>query len=288
MQDYMLIVLVIWLFVQVVHGWQGNSATSRLQINRHVQVSSSKIIKHTSSQRALYFSKRDNVDGLRIDVSKLDPEEQKRLAFIQKLTLEADEMARSAGFQVDPEDANPRDMIDLEKSVEDTNWSGQSVAYKTRFSTNNTLDLLNRPGLAFGDISALLIFASIGRGNHGENLDILSILNTAWPFVLSWAVISPFLGAYSNAATESRGKIAWGMLPAWFCSVASALAIRGYIKEYIPPTPFIAVSFIATFVLLITWRNVYILAFGETAEGEYRKGGFFEIFSMITSLIKRW
>jgi len=43
-----------------------------------------------------------------------------------------------------------------------------------------------------GDTAALLAFAAIGRSNHGESLDLGSILSVAWPFlagVLSAALV---------------------------------------------------------------------------------------------------
>ena len=288
-----LIVLLVWTTCMMhcfVIAWHHpNTMASKGILSHHCRLQqSSDYIKSPKTLTVCRFASRgDDLDDLRIDVDKLDPEEQKRLDFITKLTKEADDYARAAGFNVDS--GNDEEREKFEKSVEDTNWSGQSVAFKSRISTGNTLDLINRPALAIGDLLAFVVFASIGRGNHGENLDWLSIMNTAWPFLLSWIVLSPFLGAYSNSATQSKGaQVAIGMIPAWFCSVASALVIRGYVKDYIPPTPFIIVSMTATFVLLFLWRNLYVLAFGETTDGEYRKAGFLEIFSMITALIKRW
>ena len=37
--------------------------------------------------------------------------------------------------------------------------------------------------LAGGDAAALLLFAAIGRANHGESLDPGSVLSVAWPFL---------------------------------------------------------------------------------------------------------
>lgn len=34
-----------------------------------------------------------------------------------------------------------------------------------------------------GDTAALLLFAAIGRANHGESLDPASVLSVAWPFL---------------------------------------------------------------------------------------------------------
>lgn len=37
--------------------------------------------------------------------------------------------------------------------------------------------------LVGGDTLALLTFAAIGRGSHGESLDLGSVLSVAWPFL---------------------------------------------------------------------------------------------------------
>ena len=114
---------------------------------------------------ALFMSSgKDELDELKLDVSKLSKSEQDRLEMIQKLTEEADEFATQAGFDLSSDD----DM--LEKAVGDTNWSGQSTADSVVASENNWSDLTSRVGLALGDFLALFLFAAIGRNNHEEGL----------------------------------------------------------------------------------------------------------------------
>jgi hypothetical protein len=43
----------------------------------------------------------DELDSLKLDESKLSPSEKERLSFIQKLTAEADEIVKAAGFNID-------------------------------------------------------------------------------------------------------------------------------------------------------------------------------------------
>ena len=46
------------------------------------------------------------------------------------------------------------------------------------------MSLLRRKAILLGgDTAALLAFAAIGRSNHGESLDLGSILSVAWPFL---------------------------------------------------------------------------------------------------------
>jgi len=155
-------------------------------------------------------------------------------------------------------------------------------------SENNLNDLSSRLGLALGDFAALVTFAAIGRNNHDEGVNLVDVLNTAAPFLFSWFALSPFLGAYNRKSTSSVKSVFTGIIPGWLASITLALSIRGLIRASIPPTPFIIVSAVATFVLLTAWRILYVVLFGETSDEEYRKSGVFEIFKMIGSLVKRW
>ena len=149
----------------------------------------------------------DALDSLKLDVTKLGTREQERLLFIQKLTNEADEFAKAAGFKVSDDD----DME--EKAVMDTNWSGQSDVEQTFASENNWNDVTNRLGLAFGDFFALFIFAAIGRSNHDEGLNVIDVLGTAAPFVVSWFSLSPFLGAFNRKATSTLNAVPIQIIP---------------------------------------------------------------------------
>lgn len=229
----------------------------------------------------------DDLSNLVIDESKLSKEEKERLAFIQKITLEADEMIRAAGFKIDSDD-NKDDDKDIYREVKDTNWSGQSDAEQVKTSTRNYSDLIGRPGLAIVDLIALLTFSFIGRSSHTEGVDIINTIGTATPFIISWFALSPYLSAYSRDATKTRNGVFVGILPAWICSIPAAIGIRGLIKGSIPPTPFIIVSLISTFVLISLCRYVFISAVGSTSDKEYKDAGFLEVFKMVGTLMRRW
>jgi hypothetical protein len=230
------------------------------------------------------FNNKNSFEGelesLKIDISKLDPSEQDRLRFIQKLTNEADEFAKLSGLL-------PSDDL-VEKAVIDTNWSGQSSVDQYVASQNNFDDLLSRKGLALGDILSFLIFSAIGRSNHSEGLNLFDIISTSSPFIFSWILISPFLGAYNRKATATFSTVYSQIIPGWSVSLLLALTIRGLVKEAIPPPPFILVSAISTYVILTSWRSIYVYLFGGTSDKEYRSSGVFEIFKMIGTLVKRW
>jgi len=212
------------------------------------------------------------------------------------------------------------------RSIRDTKWSGQSsvgthsLAYslthlttyslteESVMSTRTYSDLTSRIGLAFGDVISLLSFAAIGRSNHGahsltyslahllthspthsgEVLDPIQLLTTAFPFLFTWLTLAPLLGAYSRDATSSRNKVFVGILPAWIVTIPLALCLRGVIKGAVPPTPFIIVSLVSTYVILSAWRYLYVRLNGETSDKGDRQAGVFEIFKMVGTLMRRW
>ena len=230
--------------------------------------------------------RNDGLDDMRVDMSKLSESERERLDYIQKISLEAEQMIRDAGINAGSQNKNYSN--EIEKAVKDTQWTGQSDAEEAINSNNNWTDVQSRPILLVGDTLALITFAIIGRSNHGESTDILSDIITALPFIISWLAVSPFCGAFSREATASLGKVAVGISTGWAASTPLALAMRGILKGEAPPLPFVIVSAVATFLLLAVWRCLYILAFGETSNSEYRKAGALEIFKMVGNLVRRW
>jgi hypothetical protein len=166
------------------------------------------------------------------------------------------------------------------KDAKNTNWSGQSVVEESTVSSNTWNDLSSRWTLVVGDTLALLLFSAIGRSNHAEDINLLDTIITAAPFLISWFLISPFLGAFSRNATSSKLSAFTGIIPGWIVSVPIGLGIRGLIRHTVPPTPFIIVSMIATLLILSSWRFLYVILFGETTDKEYRKAGVFEVYNL--------
>ena len=106
---------------------------------------------------------------------------------------------------------------------------------------------------AAGDAGALLIFAAIGRGNH--NSADGSALTTALPFIITWALLAPWLGAYKSVGTRTEALLA--PLPTIVASVPLGCALRGVLQGYQPPMPFWIVALLATTVLIEAWRAVH-------------------------------
>ena len=70
-----------------------------------------------------------------------------------------------------------------------------------------------------------------------------------------WFATGPLLGAYGRDAQDGRPvPAALAAAKTWAVATPVSLALRGLLKGYVPPTPFIVVSFVATGTLMIGWR----------------------------------
>lgn len=175
--------------------------------------------------------------------------------------------------------------------ITQTPWSGQAGLDVVEPGSSSWSDLPKRLDLVAGDALALLFFAVLGRSFHTHSFALnAEALQTAAPFLASWLVVSPLLGTYTLDATKSVGSGVVSVLKGWALAMPLALAVRGLSKGEVPPTPFIAVSMVATLVFLAGWRSAYIAAQGnqeEETKGN-KSGGVFDMFRMITTLIGRW
>jgi hypothetical protein len=106
----------------------------------------------------------------------------------------------------------------------------------------------------------LFIFASIGKASHSDidgSLDLVAVAKTAGPFMLSWLVISPLLGCFTPMATGDLKGAALTASKGWVVAIPLGCIIRGILKGYIPPLPFVIVTMISTWVLLVAGRALY-------------------------------
>lgn len=122
----------------------------------------------------------------------------------------------------------------------------------------------DRPVLAAVDATALLVFAGIGKASHSPDgsLDIGAVVLTAAPFVASWLLTSPITGVYSPDDRQTnliKGTVIKAS-KGWAVAVPLGCVLRGLIKGYAPPLPFVIVTLIATLVILSVARIVFSLA----------------------------
>lgn len=147
--------------------------------------------------------------------------------------------------------------------------------------------------LAGGDVVALLLFTAIGRFSHGFPVFDLETLRTADPFVAGWFLGAYFLGGYAGDGRGENGltKAVLSATKSWTLGIPLGIAIRAVLSSHIPPYNFILVTMGSTAVLLIGWRMLLfnVLPNDTSKKGDvYKRGSPFELFELLTSLVRRW
>ncbi|KAF2941113.1 uncharacterized protein [Oryza sativa Japonica Group] len=147
--------------------------------------------------------------------------------------------------------------------------------------------------LASGDVLCLLVFSAIGRFSHGLPVLDAETFKTADPFIAGWLLSAYLLGGFGDDA-KGRNGVGNAVVVAaksWAVGIPLGLAIRALSSGHIPPTPFILVAMGSTWVLLTGWRALVSLLFstGQSQQDDvYRRGSPFELFELLTSLVRRW
>ncbi|KAJ0232104.1 T121 protein [Hirschfeldia incana] len=147
--------------------------------------------------------------------------------------------------------------------------------------------------LAGGDVLALLIFSAIGRFSHGFPVFSFDTLHTADPFIAGWFLSAYFLGGYGEEGRGMKGqsKAVLAAAKSWAFGVPLGVIIRSTSSGHIPAYSFILVTMGSTAVLLIGWRALLFSVLpseSKKKDDTYRKGSAFELFELLTSLIRRW
>ncbi|KAJ4917363.1 hypothetical protein Rs2_02913 [Raphanus sativus] len=160
--------------------------------------------------------------------------------------------------------------------------------------SNASIKKWGRVGLlAGGDVLALLIFSAIGRFSHGFPVFSLDTLHTADPFIAGWFLSAYFLGGYAEEGRGKKGqsKAVLTAAKSWALGVPLGVIIRSTSSGHIPAYSFVLVTMGSTAVLLIGWRALLFSVLpseSKKKDDTYRKGSAFELFELLTSLIRRW
>lgn len=147
--------------------------------------------------------------------------------------------------------------------------------------------------LTGGDVLCLLVFSAIGRFSHGLPVLDAETFKTADPFIAGWLLSAYLLGGFGDDA-KGRNGVGNAVITAaksWVVGIPLGLAIRALASGHIPPTPFILVTMGGTGVLLTVWRALVsqLLSTGQKQQDDvYRRGSSFELFELVTSLVRRW
>ncbi|KAK9903618.1 hypothetical protein M0R45_001126 [Rubus argutus] len=147
--------------------------------------------------------------------------------------------------------------------------------------------------LAGGDVLALLTFAAIGRFSHGFSVFEFETLRTADPFIAGWFLSAYFLGGFGEDGRGINGlpKAVTAAAKSWALGIPLGIVIRASSAGHFPSYSFILVSMGSTAVLLLGWRTLlYKFLPGDKSKKSdvYRRGSPFELFELLTSLVRRW
>ncbi|GAB4816920.1 hypothetical protein N2152v2_003966 [Parachlorella kessleri] len=177
-------------------------------------------------------------------------------------------------------------------------WEGSGVVQLEELDQDEPSDLKKVALLVAGDAAALLLFAVIGRLNHGEAVTAGAVWETASPFVLGWFLTAPFTGAFGKDAQGwDAGKAAGTAAKSWAVALPVGHAIRALGRGYLPPTPFLLATLGSTLVLLVGWRTALAAATPEPPpmtphermlKSHKKMGGPFEFVRFIQSMTRRW
>lgn len=190
----------------------------------------------------------------------------------------------------DGKDANTITLV----GEEDVSLEGVIQFEKPGSSTSNLISKWGRVALlAAGDVCALLLFSAIGRFNHGFPVLDLETLKTADPFIAGWFLSAYFLGGYGEDGRGMNGssKAIIAAFKSWALGIPLGIGIRVIELGHIPPTNFMLVTMGSTAVLLVGWRALLSSIFSNkktNKNDDYRRGSPFELFELLTSLVRRW
>ncbi|TKY57923.1 hypothetical protein E2542_SST14978 [Spatholobus suberectus] len=147
--------------------------------------------------------------------------------------------------------------------------------------------------LAGADVLALFLFATIGRYSHGLSVLDFDTLRTADPFIAGWFLGAYFLGGFGEDGRGMKGlsKGVIATAKSWAVGIPIGIVIRAATSGHLPNYGFVFVSLGSTAVLLITFRALLytILPVDNGKKSDvYRRGSPFELFELLTSLVRRW
>jgi len=112
--------------------------------------------------------------------------------------------------------------------------------------------------LAAGDVLAFILFAGLGRDQHGESGGALSVVVTAAPFLVAWFMVSPRFGVFRASWRRQGWPALRGVAAAWVLAWPVALLLRVALQRRGIPLSFDIVALVANSIFLLGWRGVYL------------------------------
>lgn len=121
------------------------------------------------------------------------------------------------------------------------------------------------PLAAAGDAIIFLIFAGIGRANHGEVAGNAAVptVGTALPFLVGWFIAALAWRAYTANTLHSYRMGLTRVTVTWITGAIIALAIRSFLEHRVIPATFAAIAVGFNLVLLLLWRTAIVTVAGK-------------------------
>ncbi|MGH2411507.1 MAG: DUF3054 domain-containing protein [Chloroflexota bacterium] len=119
--------------------------------------------------------------------------------------------------------------------------------------------------LLAGDGLVFVLFAGLGRDQHGESGGALSVLVTAAPFLVAWFAVSPRLGVFRAGWRRQGFPALRRVAAAWLIAWPVALFLRAALQRRGIPLSFDLVALVANGVFLLVWRGIYLAWAGRQA-----------------------
>lgn len=111
------------------------------------------------------------------------------------------------------------------------------------------------------DAVLVVVFSTLGRVAHSEELGVPQVWGTAWPFlvglVVGWAIV---LLTRRTATSVGSGVLLWAS------TLVVGMTIRGLGDGRVPHWSFMIFAGLVTALLLVGWRVVRVLVVGRRAK----------------------
>jgi len=116
--------------------------------------------------------------------------------------------------------------------------------------------------LYLGDLFSILLFAIIGRQSHDMSTGVAAfatVFTTASPFIISWFLVAPWLGAFQPEAWQSAKNAILVVLKAIVPTLIVSFLVRALFEGSSSPIIFYFVAGSFILLILVIWRLIYTL-----------------------------
>jgi len=103
------------------------------------------------------------------------------------------------------------------------------------------------------DVILVLVFVVVGRVSHGEELSLLGILVTLWPFLVGLVI-----GHLLMRAWRAPFRVVWTGIGIWIATVAVGMLLRLASGQGIALS-FVLVATVVLGIFLLGWRAFALL-----------------------------